>query len=102
MDRKTLVELFRKGMSYPPGKHRFWIWRCFEITVHADPHHSVEIDEDEGFEATDGSPSKKSPGHSGNGKDPKKMFHVGRTILHPEDGQAVEEAGTGWNGNGDD
>ena len=43
MDRKLLIELFQDGMEYPAGKHRFWISRCFEITVRPDK--IVHLDE---------------------------------------------------------
>jgi len=92
MDRKLLIELFRDGMVYPPGKHRFWISRCFEITVRPDK--VVELDEYEGFSAD---PSGKIPKHRNPRKKGKKaMFHVGRSILHLKEGRVVEETGGGW------
>ncbi len=82
MDRKKLVDLFRKGMQYPPGKHRFWISRYFEIHVKLDS--TVELDEYEGFSSED----HKQAG--------KKMFHVGRSVLHLKDGTVIEQDGEGW------
>ena len=84
MDRKKLVDLFRKGMQYPSGKHRFWISRCFEITVRSDS--VIELDEYEGFSSDE----QKRAG--------EEMFHVGRSIVDPRDGQVIEESGQGWNG----
>lgn len=85
MDRKKIVDLFQKGMQYPPGKHHFWFSRCFEITVRPDS--VVELDEYEGFS------SKKEPRHPS--KD-KEMFHVGRSIVNLRDGQVTEQSGKGW------
>ena len=93
MDRKMLIDLFKEGMIYPTGKHRFWISRCFEITVRPDK--VVELDEYEGFSAeknSEGPLKEKAP--KGGKKD--QMFHVGRSILHLEKGKVVEESGTGW------
>lgn len=81
MDRKKLVSLLQTGMAYPPGKHCFWIARCFEI--HVRPDRVVELDEYESFSAT-GTP------------DASRMFHVGRSVLHLKDGKVVEQAGGGW------
>lgn len=81
MDRKKLIDLFRKGMEYPAGKHRFWIARCFEINVR--PDRVVELDEYESFSA------KGEP-------DSSKMFHVGRSVLHLKEDKIVEEIGGGW------
>ena len=91
MDRRKLVDLFRKGMQYPPGKHRFWVSRCFEIDVRPDS--VVELNEYEGFssEAGPGLKSVKRRRQSD-----KEMFHVGRSMLNLRDGQVKEEAGEGW------
>ena len=87
MDRKKLIELFRNGMHYPLGKHRFWISRCFEIQVLPDS--VVELDEFEGFSA-DG-PLREGPG---------KMFHVGRSVIHLKENRVVEQRGEGWSSDG--
>jgi len=91
MDRKKLVDLFQKGMQYPPGKHRFWISRCFEIHVRQDS--VVEMDEYEGF-ASETGPALKS--QKQRRQSDKEMFHVGRSILHLQDGRVTEETGQGW------
>ena len=96
MNRKLLIELFQDGMEYPPGKHRFWISRCFEITVRPDK--VVELDEYEGFSADRNTKRstrrRRAKNHSRN-----EMFHVGRSVLHLKDGRVVEEAGVGWTEN---
>ena len=91
MDRKKLVNLFQKGMQYPPGKHRFWISRCFEI--HVRPDSVIELDEYEGF-ASEAGPEVKSQFRR---KTDKEMFHVGRSVVDLRDGQVIEESGQGWN-----
>ena len=91
MDRKKLVDLFRKGMQYPPGKHRFWISKCFEINVRPDS--VVELDEYEGFSSEKG-PMFKS--FKRRRRTDKQMFHVGRSKLDLKDGQLIEQAGEGW------
>ena len=91
MDRKKLVDLFQKGMQYPPGKHRFWVSRCFEI--HVRPDSVVELDEYEGF-ASEVGPTLKSV--KGRRQMDKEMFHVGRSRLNLRDGQVKEESGEGW------
>ena len=91
MDRRKLVDLFRKGMQYPPGKHRFWVSRCFEINVRPDS--IVELDEYEGFSSEAG-PDLKSVKRRR--QSDKEMFHVGRSMLNLRDGQVKEEAGEGW------
>lgn len=77
-------------MLYPPGKHRVWFSRCFEITVHSDER--VELDEYESFTAP--------PARSGKGRVPfrkgEEMYHVGKTVLHLKEGRVVEEKGAGW------
>ena len=92
MDRKKLVELFQEGMEYPPGKHKLWISRCFEITV--KPDQVVEFDEYEGFASQSengrAAPRRRRQERRGN------MFHVGRSILRLDDGEVVEETGEGW------
>lgn len=92
MDRKSLIELFRNGMQYPAGKRRFWIARCFEITIRPDS--VVEMDEYEGFSSdhegiSDGDCPSLSIGS-------KEMFHVGRSVLHLKEGRVVDEEGRGW------
>lgn len=82
MDRKKLIDLFRKGMQYPHGKHCFWISRYFEINVRADS--TVELDEYEGFSS------------EGQSKAGKEMFHVGRSVLRLKDGTVTEHDGQGW------
>ncbi len=94
MDRKKLVDLFRKGMQYPPGKHRFWISRCFEI--HVRPDSVVELDEYEGFSSEAGPDLKSLKGRR---TTDKEMFHVGRSSLDLKDGQVKEESGEGWKTN---
>ena len=91
MDRKKLVDLFRKGMQYPPGKHRFWISKCFEI--HVRPDSVVELDEYEGF-ASEAGPELKSVRRRR--QTDKEMFHVGRSMVDLKDGQVKEESGQGW------
>ena len=91
MDRKKLVDLFQRGMQYPPGKHRFWVSRCFEI--HVRPDSVVELDEYEGFSSEAG-PDLKSV--KGRRQTDKEMFHVGRSSLDLRDGRVKEESGVGW------
>ena len=93
MDRKLLIELFQDGMEYPPGRHRFWISRCFEITVRPDK--VVELDEYEGFSA-DRNASQATRRRRPRSRRREEMFHVGRSILHLKDGRVLEEEGTGW------
>ena len=93
MDRKLLIELFQDGMKYSPGKHRLWISKCFEITVL--PDQVVELDEYEGFCAQENCSPKGEPQAAVEGRS-KRMFHVGRSILHLKDGQVVEKKGIGW------
>ena len=95
MDRKKLVDLFQKGMQYPPGKHRFWVSRCFEINVRPDS--VVELDEYESFSSEAG-PALKSV--KGRRQTDKEMFHVGRSRLDMRDGRVKEDAGEGWSGPG--
>ncbi len=92
MDRKLLIDLLQDGMRYSQGKHRFWISRCFEITVH--PEEVVELNEYEGF-LTEKDSSVK-PIRQDKKIEPKQMFHVGRSILDLKDGRLVEEIGSGW------
>lgn len=92
MDRKLLVELFQDGMEYPPGKHRFWISRCFEITVRQN--RVVELDEYEGFSAD--RKANRSIRRRAKNRRQEEMFHVGRSVLHLKDGRVVEETGAGW------
>ena len=91
MDRMKLVDLFRKGMQYPPGKHRFWVSRCFEI--HVRPDSVVELDEYEGFSSEAGPELKSSKGRR---QTDREMFHVGRSMLDLRDGRVKEESGQGW------
>jgi hypothetical protein len=91
MDRKKLVDLFQNGMQYPPGKHRFWVSRCFEINVRSDS--VVELDEYEGFSSEVG-PDLKSVKRRR--QTDKEMFHVGRSMLDLRAGQVREESGEGW------
>lgn len=92
MDRKKLIDLFQKGMQYPPGKHRFWISRCFEITVRAD--WVVELDEYESFIAEkEAGLQRRQPRTPAGSRD---MFHVGRSVLNLRDGGVTEEQGGGW------
>lgn len=86
-----LIGLIQGGMQFPRGKHRVWFSRCFEITVH--PGKVVEVDEYEGFSEE----NAKNGFGTENGADvPKRMFHVGRSVLHLERNQICEEAGAGW------
>ena len=97
MDRQVLIDLLQDGMQYPPGKHRLWISRCFEITVH--PGRVVELDEYEQFfaeqHAKQGAPSKRSGGK----RPDREMFHVGKSIIHLKEGRVVERSGAGWQKN---
>jgi len=92
MDRKKLVELFQGGMEYPPGRHKLWISRCFEI--HVRPDRVVEFDEYEAFAAQTEKgrevPRRRRHERRGN------MFHVGRSVLRLADGGVIEEGGEGW------
>ncbi len=93
MDRKLLIELFQDGMEYPPGKHRFWISRCFEITVGSDK--TVQLDEYEKFSAgRKPAPSRRARRQKRIGGE--EMFHVGRSTLDLRSGRVVEESGAGW------
>lgn len=94
MDKKLLIELLQDGMQVPTGRHRFWVSRCFEITVRPD-RKVVELDEYESF-ATDrpGSKGRRSPGPARGGR--KEMFHIGKSVIHLTDGRVVEESGEGW------
>jgi len=94
MDRKVLVELFRKGMEYPPGRHQLWVRRCFEIRLRSDQ--VVEIDEYESFSTKKKQDVVSVQSQRVGPKDLKKMFHVGRSILNLKDKQVVEEKGAGW------
>ena len=96
MDRKRLIDLFRRGMQYPPGKRSFWVSRCFEIVVREDS--VVEMDEYEGFSTEDGTDGESSGEVSSSKKGSSKsgMFHVGRSILDLKDGKVVEQDGMGW------
>ncbi len=80
MDRKLLIELFQNGMKYSTGKHQFCVTRRFDIKVRSDK--VVEMDEYEGFD-TDSEAARK-------------MFHVGRSILHLKNGEVFEQPGKGW------
>ncbi len=93
MDRKVLIGLLQDGMQYPPGKHRLWISRCFEITVRSDK--VVELDEYEGFSAEKSLASPKRVRLAEGGKQ-SEMFHVGRSILDLRDGKVTEQSGEGW------
>lgn len=93
MDRKKLVELFQGGMEYPPGKHKLWISRCFEITVR--PDQVVEFDEYEGF-ASQSENGRAAPRRRRSQERRGNMFHVGRSILRLGDGKVEEETGEGW------
>ncbi len=92
MDRKKLVDLFQKGMQYPEGTHRFWISRCFEITVR--PDEVVQLDEYESFCAEKNSTARA--GRRSSPREGKEMFHVGRSVVNLKDGQVSEERGEGW------
>ena len=97
MNRKNLIELFRKGMNYPLGQHHFLISRFFEITVR--PNLMVELDEYEGFVGHGGSSQDSSkPGQQDRLAD---MYHVGRSVLDLKSGRVTEEQGKGW-GQGED
>jgi len=50
----------------------------------------VELDEYESFLSEDGARREGEPVRR------KRMFHVGRSILHLKKGVVVEEPGTGW------
>ena len=91
MDRKKLVNLFQKGMQYPPGRHRFWVSRCFEINVHPDS--VVGFDEYESFSSETGPDLRSSKARR---QTDKEMFHVGRSSLDLRDGHVKEEEGQGW------
>ncbi len=97
MDRKMLIDLLQDGMKYSPGKHRFWISRCFEITVHSSER--IDLDEYEGF-TTDKDSHAKNGTHLIQDKrgSPQEMFHVGRSIIDLKGGRVVEETGVGWSG----
>lgn len=86
MDRQQLVNLFQTGMKYPPGRHRFWYSRCFEVTVH--PGKIVELDEYENFTTENPRKTKK--------RQETGMFHVGRSVLHLKQGKVIEHCGDGW------
>jgi len=90
MDKKKLIQLFQDGMAYPPGKHHFWISRCFEITVRQNE--GVELNEYESFAAQKrtSAPFRRVSDKEGQGQ----MFHVGRTLLL-KDGRVIEEGGAG-------
>ena len=90
MDRKLLIDLLQDGMRYSEGKHRFWVSRCFEITVH--PEEVVELNEYEGFVTEKNSTSVTRE----KAAKPTDMFHVGRSILDLKSGRVVEETGAGW------
>ena len=94
MNRKELIGLFQRGMQYPPGKHRFWISRCFEITVRSDS--VVELDEYEGFSSGKKEKRERQSRGASGGTSTKGMFHVGRSVVDLRDGQVTEEPGEGW------
>ena len=91
MDRNMLIELLQDGMHYPPGKHRFWVSRCFEITVRPDK--VVELDEYEDFKTENGR-TQKHPHPPKQGS--QGMFHVGKSVLYLKGGRLVESTGGGW------
>lgn len=93
MDRKLLIDLLQEGMQVPPGKHRFWVSRCFEITVRPDKR-VVELDEYESFSTE--KDLKPKQGRSPETSRGREMFHIGKSILHLRDGRVVEESGEGW------
>lgn len=95
MDRRLLVELFQDGMQYPPGKHRFWVSRCFEITVRRGQ--VVELDEYEGFSAD--RHADRPIRRPAKNRRRQEMFHVGRSVLRLKEGRFVEEPGGGWSKN---
>ncbi len=95
MDRKVLIDLLQDGMEYPPGKHRLWISRCFEITVRPDK--IIELDEYEQFFAEQGSSGRK-PAPAPRKKD-REMFHVGKSVLDLRQGKITESSGAGWQKN---
>ena len=88
------MELFRKGMQYPPGKHRLWVRRCFEIRLR--PGRVVEIDEYESFSTKTERTGVAAQDQRPDPKDSGKMFHVGRSVLNLKDKQVVEKEGSGW------
>ncbi len=91
MDRKLLIGLLQDGMKYSQGKHRFWISKCFEITMRPDS--VIELDEYEGFSSEAGPNLKSSKRRR---QSDKEMFHVGRSMLDLRDDRLTEESGRGW------
>ena len=99
MNRQQLVKLFQNGLTYPPGKYLFRYSRTFEVMVHSD--RKVELDEYEGFTVRDGSVSKAQDRQDRRTRRKEvpldeKVFHLGRSILHLDEGRVEEEPGTGW------
>ncbi|MCM8811947.1 MAG: hypothetical protein NC910_02730 [Candidatus Omnitrophica bacterium] len=91
MDRQMMVNLIRNEVvENPKGKTRFWLVRCFEITVR--PDRVVELDEYEAYEVCEGKNGIEAC------SDPcadlrslAGMFHVGRSVIHLNDGRVIEE-----------
>jgi len=92
INRDTLIQLIQEGMEYPEGKHRFWVARCYEITVRDDK--TVELDEYESV-STELAVNKEVVRFNRRSQD-KEMFHVGRSIVNPEKDNVIEKIGQGW------
>lgn len=91
MDRQMMVNLIRnRVVENPRGKTRFWLVRCFEITVRAD--RVVEVDEYEAYEVCEGKNGIEAcNGPRADYRSLAGMFHVGRSVIHLNDGRVVEE-----------
>jgi len=94
VDKKLLIELLQDGMQVPTGRHRFWVSRCFEISVRPDKK-VVELDEYESF-STEKDPRSRKRGRRSAAAGCKEMFHIGKSVIHLTDGRVVEELGEGW------
>lgn len=92
MDRQMMVNLIRnRVVENPKGKTRFWLVRCFEITVR--PDRVVEVDEYEAYEVCEGKNGIEAcNGPRADFKSLAGMFHVGRSVISLSDGRVVEEA----------
>ena len=63
MTRQILIELFRRGMRYPPGTHRrLRLTRWFDIIVQPSQH--VEITEYEEASVEPPAPARRRIGHT--------------------------------------
>lgn len=89
MDRQMVVNLItNKVVECPKGKSRFWVTRCFEITVRS--REVVEVDEYEACDVRDA--VAVGNGCSADPKSHAGMHHTGRSVIYLKQKRVVEEA----------